>query len=277
VNPVTVACAQLPLAIGDVDANRARARNAIELAAAAGAQVIVLPELCNSGYVFSGPDEARGLAETSTGPTVSEWQELAHRLGVLIVGGFCELDLQGRLRNSAAIVDPGGLQVVYHKAHLWDRETLIFTPGDAGPAVVDTRFGRLGAMVCYDLEFPEWVRLAALAGTQLLCVPTNWPRSPRPAGERPMEVVRAQASAAVNRMFIAVCDRVASERDIEWVGGSVVIDADGWPLTPSLTERPGQVAASCDLFEAQNKSISEHNDVHADRRPWLYQDIVATE
>lgn len=275
--PVTVACAQLPLATGDADANRARARFAIESAAAAGARVVVLPELCNSGYVFSGPDEARTLAETSTGPTVSGWQALARRLGVLIVGGFCELDLQGRLRNSAAVVDPSGLQAIYHKAHLWDRETLIFTPGDVPPPVVETRFGRIGVMVCYDLEFPEWVRLAALAGTQLLCVPTNWPRFPRPDGERPMEVVRAQASAAVNRMFIAVCDRVAGERDTDWVGGSVVIDADGWPLTPSLIERPGQVAASCDLSEAADKSISEHNDVHGDRRPWLYRGIVAAE
>ena len=93
-----------------------------------------------------------------------------------------------------------------------------------------TKFGRIGMLICYDLEIPEWVRMPALDGAQLLCAPVNWPAFPRPDGERPAEVVRVQADAAVNRMFIAACDRTGQERGVDWVGGSVIVDADGWPL-----------------------------------------------
>ena len=96
----------------------------------------------------------------------------------------------GLVYNSAALVSPDGVLAVYRKAHLWDAEKLVFTPGDAPPPVVDLPFGRVGLMICYDLEFPEWVRLAALAGADLIAAPVNWPAMPVPAGERPCDVVR---------------------------------------------------------------------------------------
>ena len=126
-------------------------------------------------------------------------------------------------------------------------------------------------MIYYDLEFPEWVRLPALDGAQLLCAPVNWPAFPRPDGERPAEIVRVQADAAVNRMFIAACDRTGEERGVEWVGGSVIVDADGWPLacaTPSAG--PAIIAAECQLDHALDKAISPISNVHADRRTELY-------
>ena len=95
---------------------------------------------------------------------------------------------------------------------------------------MDTAHGRIGVMICYDLEFPEWVRAVALAGADLLCAPVNWPLLPRPDGERPTEMVRALAGAGMNRMPIAVCDRAGVERGQDWIGGSVIIDADGYPL-----------------------------------------------
>ncbi|NER62193.1 hypothetical protein G3435_23975 [Pseudomonas sp. MAFF212428] len=73
--------------------------------------------------------------------------------------------------------------------------------------MVDTHLGRIAMMICYDLEFPEWVRLAALRGAQLLCAPVNWPDSPRPGFQRPAEVIRVQANASVNRLFVIACDR----------------------------------------------------------------------
>lgn len=125
-------------------------------------------------------------------------------------------------------------------------------------------------MVCYDLEFPEWVRLAALDGADLLCGPVNWPLYPRPEGERPGEIVRVQADAAVNRMFVAVADRVGTERGQDWLGGSTVVDADGYPVTASRLGEEAILTATVDLAQARDKSISEHNDVHQDRRPTLY-------
>jgi predicted amidohydrolase len=267
-----VACCQYAPRVGEPEANRARGVRAIRSAAQAGARVIVLPELASSGYVFRDHDEAALLAEPLDGPTVSEWGELAAELGVVVVAGLCERGEDGAVFNSAVVLDDSGLRARYRKAHLWDTEKLVFEAGDAPPPVVTVAGTvRLGVIICYDLEFPEWVRIPALAGAHLLCVPTNWPRSPRPAGQRPIEVVRAQAAASVNRMFVAACDRVGAERGVEWVGGSVIVDADGWPLAgPTPGDDEQLLTADCHLDDAENKAISDRNDVFADRRTDLY-------
>jgi predicted amidohydrolase len=189
----------------------------------------------------------------------------------VVVAGLCERGEDGAVFNSAVVLDDSGLRAAYRKAHLWDTEKLVFQAGDAPPPVVTVAGVRLGVLICYDLEFPEWVRLAALAGAQLLCVPTNWPRFPRPDGQRPIEVVRAQAAASVNRMFVAACDRVGAERGVDWVGGSVIVDADGWPLAgPNPGDDELLLTADCRLDDAMNKAISDRNDVFADRRTELY-------
>jgi len=266
-----IAACQLRLAVGQVDVNRARARDAIERAASGGAELIVLPELTPSGYAFHDDAEARALAETPDGPTAREWQDLSRRLGVVIIGGFCERGPGDTLFNSAVIFENGQLRATYRKAHLWDEETQIFTPGDQPPPVVDTSVGRVGTMICYDLEFPEWTRLAALAGADVLAAPTNWPLAARPDGERPMEVVRVQAAASVNRMFIVAADRCGEERSVAWVGGSVIVDPDGFPLAgPVAAADERNLHADIDLSQARDKKISKHNDVLADRRLDLY-------
>lgn len=267
-----VACQQLAPRIGDLDYNRTLSTEAIRQAAARGAQVVVLPELVQSGYVFRDLQEALTLSESLDGPTLSLWKTLAEELQVVIVGGFCERLDDQRVANSAALIEPEGTLTVYRKAHLWDRENLIFTPGDEPPPVVPTRFGPIAMMICYDLEFPEWVRLPALAGAALLCAPVNWPDGPRPPSERPAEMIRVQANAAVNRMFIAACDRCGEERGVNWVGGSTIVDADGYPLAGKNRENGQQLLlAELELAQAWHKSISEHNHVHLDRRPALYQ------
>ncbi len=267
-----VAVCQLALAVGDLAGNRQAGAAAVAEAAAAGAGLIVLPELSDSGYVFASPEEARGLAAPVDGnPTLRGWRDLAAAHRAVLIGGFCELGAGGRLYNSAAVVDAGGTRAVYRKAHLWDAEKLVFTPGEAAPPVVDLPFGRVGVMVCYDLEFPEWVRLPALAGAQLIAAPVNWPAAPCPPGERPAEVVKAQADAAVNRVFVAVADRCAPERDVDWIGGSVIVGPDGYPLAgPAPAGKAVVLTARCDLAEAASKRISDRNDVLADRRPSLY-------
>jgi predicted amidohydrolase len=268
---VRVGCHQLAPVVGELAANRAAALAAIDAAVAAGAQVVVLPELVASGYVFRDAGEARALAEPADGPTTRGWAERAAAHGLVIVGGFAELGADGALYNSAAIVDPSGVRVVYRKAHLWDREQFFFTPGDAEPPVVDTEHGRIAAMVCYDLEFPEWVRSVALRDAELLCVPTNWPLASRPAHERPMEVLRAMVSAATNRMAIAVCDRCGTERGVDWVAGTAIAGADGWLLAgPPAAPEPLLLVADVDLAEARDKATGPRNDALADRRPELY-------
>jgi len=268
---VVVACCQLAPTLGDPAANRELVADAVTDAVAAGAQVVVLPELVSSGYMFTDTAEAVSSAEAIDGETLILWAELAHEYGIVIVGGFCELAANEKVYNSAALLDPDGLRGIYRKAHLWDAERFIFTPGDDPPPVINTSFGAIAMMICYDLEFPEWVRLPALGGAQLLCAPVNWPAYPRPDGERPAEVVRVQADAAGNRMFTAVCDRTGPERGAEWVGGSVIVDADGWPLAGgSATTEAITTIAECRLSVALDKNIGQYSNVHTDRRPDLY-------
>lgn len=268
---VLIACCQLAPKVGELEHNRQLSIRAIREAASRGAQVVVLPELVQSGYVFADKNEALTLSEPLNGQTLSAWIALAQELGIVIVAGFCERLEHDELGNSAALIDPDGLRAVYRKVHLWDSEKLIFTPGQLPPPVIDTRFGRIAMMICYDLEFAEWTRIVALAGAELLCAPVNWPAYPRPAGERPMEVVRVQASASVHRVYIAACGRCGQERAVDWVGGSVIVDCNGYPLAGPLdSESESTLYATLDLTESHNKWISERNHVHEDRLPLLY-------
>lgn len=267
-----VACCQFEPELGAPRENLSRTLDLIGEAAERGAEIIVLPELANSGYAFADTEEAAAHAESRDGATVQMWQHAAEQYRVVIVGGFCEAGETGRTYNSAAILAPGLDPTIYRKAHLWDRERLIFTPGDAHPPVVQTAHGRISTVICYDLEFPEWVRIPTLAGAELICAPVNWPDMGRPAGERPGEIVRAQAQAAMNRVSVAACDRTGTERGIAWSAASAVIDADGWPRALSdLDARAEEILlAQIDLADSRNKKIAEYSDVIADRRTDLY-------
>jgi predicted amidohydrolase len=269
---VRVACAQIAPSVEDPRGNRSLTRDAVREAVLAGARLVLLPELSTSGYVFESPDEARAAAEPAGGPTLRAWAEEAVRGDAVVVGGFCELGDDGLLHNSAAVVDGGGVVAVYRKLHLWDREQLVFEPGREPAPVVETSAGRIGVGVCYDINFPEVARGLALAGADLIALPTNFPGSPRPEGERPIEITVAMATAHLNHVFVAVCDRCGPERGVEWVGGSVVCDEGGWLLAgPPEGFGPGLVVADCDLARARDKAWNERNDVFGDRRPEVYR------
>ncbi|MCD5328627.1 nitrilase-related carbon-nitrogen hydrolase [Chromobacterium piscinae] len=272
---VSIACCQLAPVFGDVSGNMRRSRDALIQASRRGAKLAILPELANTGYVFSSRDEAWGLAETAAGPCVSEWRELVAELDLIVVAGFCEADGDG-LYNSAVLLRPDGGQTCYRKAHLWDGEKAIFDVGNQPPPVVETAIGRLGMMICYDLEIPEWTRLPALAGADLLCVPVNWPAQSHPEGERPAEMIKAQANAAFNHLPVAVCDRAGSERGVDWAGCSLITDAKGYVLARA-SRQDGDcqlILAALDLAASRDKYISPRNDVLADRRPELYRALL---
>lgn len=213
-------------------------------------------------------------AQPPSGPAVSAWIEEAAAANVTVAGGFAELAEDGGVYNSLAIVDGAGLLAVYRKTHLWDREKLWFAPGEEVPPVVETAVGRVGLLICYDLEFPENIRSLALRGAEVVTVATNWPRSPRPQGERPPEVINAMVSARLNRVFIACCDRVGPERGVEWTGGSVIVDEMGWPLAEARHDAPGLIVASCELARTRDKRWSEYADLFGDRRPELYGEVT---
>lgn len=257
--------------IGDLEGNRRLTREAVREAVSAGAQIVLLPELATSGYVFESADEARACAEPADGATLAAWSEEAARGDAVIVGGFCELGEDGFLYNSAAVVDGTGVLGIYRKIHLWDREQVVFEPGREAAPVLETRLGRIGVAVCYDLNFPEVARGLALAGADIVTLPTNWPLFPRPDGERPIEIALAMATAHLSRVFVAACDRCGRERGVEWTGGSAICDAWGWLLAGPVPTGAGLLLADCDFARARDKSWNERNDVFGDRRPDLYR------
>ncbi|GAB3288345.1 nitrilase-related carbon-nitrogen hydrolase [Parasphingorhabdus pacifica] len=261
-----VLCAQLAPRVADLPYNRELSVAAVRDAAARGAEVIVLPELVTSGYRLSSVAEAESVALAPDDPLFAEWGRAAP--DSVVVSGFCELGSGGLIHNSAAVLDRGELVAVYRKTHLWDEEKLLFAPGSTAPPVLDTSRGRVGVLICYDLEFPELTRKLALDGTELLAVPTNWPLIPRPAGERSPEVVIAMAAARVNHVAIACCDRAGTERGTHWTEGTALIDQEG--RVRAETDASGTASADLDLRASRNKRLTQHADLFADRRPELY-------
>ncbi|WP_432512866.1 nitrilase-related carbon-nitrogen hydrolase [Kineococcus sp. SYSU DK001] len=261
-----IACWTAAPRIGDLAGNCARSVTAVREAAAAGADLVVLPELVTSGYVFTSAQEAADLAVPADHEVFAQWARAAG--DAVVVGGFCERGPDGEVFNSAAVVDATGVLAVYRKVHLWDEEERFFTAGDELPPVLDTRAGRVAPLVCYDLEFPEFTRALALAGAEVLAVPTNWPLVPRPDGERPPEVVIAMATARVNRVVVACCDRTGTERGVRWTAGTTVVGADGWPVASGGAE--GLLLAEVDVALARDKQLTARAHVFADRRPDLY-------
>ena len=265
-----VAAVQLAPVVGRLSDNQDAATTAIAAAIRAGADIVVLPELATSGYVFESVEEARSVAIRADSELFGDWAKLAsERAGTVVVAGFAELGTDGVLYNSAAVVDASGLLGVYRKVHLWDQEKRFFQPGAAAPLVVDTVHGRVGVMICYDLEFPEWTRLAALSGVDILAVPTNWPLVDRPAGERVPEVQIGMAAARVNRMAVACADRSGTERGVEWSEATTIIGADGW-IVDAVGAGLGTAWADIDVEASRDKRLTDLSHVFDDRRPGLY-------
>jgi predicted amidohydrolase len=258
--------------IGDVDGNRRLLRLAIRKAADEGARLIVLPELCTTGYVFESLREARALTDAGSADAVTDWVEEAALADVVVVGGFAATDGTA-LYNCAAIVDGSGLLATYRKTHLWNRELAIFEPGDEAPPVVSTPLGAVGLCICYDLFFPEVTRKLALDGADVIVAPTNSPagRSAETAGDN-IGVSVARVAANVNRVFVAVCDRYGDERGTRWVGRSLIADPDGAIVGLPPGNREKFVLADCDFRRSRDKRWpGTANDAIADRRPELYR------
>lgn len=262
-----IACAQIDPTVGALADNVELSAGAVADAVAQGADVVVLPELATSGYMFADADEARSVALRPTDPAFDGWRSAAG--DAIVIGGFCELGDDGLLYNSAVALNRDGVIATYRKTHLWDREKLIFTPGAALPLVLKTRHGAIAVMVCYDLEFGEVTRQVAIDGAELIAAPVNWPLFPRPEGERPGEVITAMSTARLNRVVVAVCDRAGVERGQPWTEGSVIVDPDGW-VVADVGSGPGLAIADVDLSATHDKTLTEYVDLLADRRLDLY-------
>jgi predicted amidohydrolase len=262
-----IACAQIAPTVGNLQANLELSAAAIAEAVAAGAEIVVLPELATSGYMFADADEARSVALTAEDAAFDAWRSAAG--DAVVIGGYCELGDDGLLYNSALVIEAGAVIASYRKTHLWDREKLIFTPGGELPPILTTRHGVIAVMVCYDLEFGELTRRATLDGADLIAAPVNWPLFPRPEGERPGEVITAMSTARTNKVAIAACDRAGVERGQAWTEGTAIVDPHGW-VAATAGPGSGLAIADIDLGITHDKTLTEHVHLLTDRRVDLY-------
>ena len=262
-----IACAQLAPRIGAVADNLEMSAAAVADAVAAGADIVVLPELVTSGYFFADAEEARAAALPAGDPAFTPWLDAAGE--AVLVAGFCEAGSDGALYNTAAVIEGGALVATSRKTHLWDREKLIFTPGDRLPPVVATRHGAIAVMVCYDLEFGEVTRRVAVDGADLIAAPVNWPPGARPEGERCGELITAMSAARTNRVAVAVCDRTGAERGATFAESTAIVSADGW-VVAETGPGVGTALADLDLGAGRDKRLADYVDLLADRRLDLY-------
>ena len=275
-NLLRVACMQMEPHVGRKADNLARTLECVAEAAAAGARIVVLPELCNTGYVFESREEASEAAERlPDGPSCEAWMRAAATHGVVIVAGIAER-AGDRLFNAAAVVGPGGYLGTYRKNHLWDAENLFFEPGDLGVPVFEIEGGRFACAICYDMWFGEIYRMAAIGGADLLCVPTNWvPMRHQPAHLPMMSNLLAMGGAHTNALFVAAADRVGVERGQSFLGNSLIVGPDGWPLAgPASYDREEMLLADMDLAAARRmRTLNTFNHVLDDRRPQVYASV----
>lgn len=264
-----IVCQQLAPDVADLATTRAASVVAVQAAVSQGADLIVLPELSSSGYVFASNDEVTAAAVALDSPLIEAWRRSLAGTDAVLVAGF-PLDEDGVIFNAAVMLDATEVLAVYRKVHLWGEERRWFREGEAAPPVVDTAHGRIGLVICYDLDFPEMARGLFHQGVEVLAVPTNWPTAQVPAGERPAELHDAMSTARLNRMFVACCDRAGQERGVSFAGASAIIGPNGWIRAERPLRDEGTVIADVDLDDARSTATGEHNDVRADRRPAVY-------
>ncbi len=274
---VKIACIQMEPVVGKKSRNVRRSIEMIEEAAENGARLIVLPELCNSGYVFATREEAFDLSEpVPGGPTTDAWSEVAAEHHLYVVAGINEREGQA-LYNSSVVIGPDGYIGTFRKVHLWNAENLFFEPGNLGFPVFKTSIGRIGSFICYDGWFPESYRLCALQGADIVCIPTNWVPIPGQDTEREaMANILVMASAHSNSVFVAAADRVGVERRQPFVGQSLIASYTGWPIGgPASPDKEEIIYAEANLADARRKrNWNEYNQVLRDRRSDVYDEML---
>ena len=273
----------------DGNENQRRALEKVEQAAGLGAQVICLPELYRSQYFCQKEDATLfDLAEPLEGPSVPAFQALAARLGVAVIVPFFERRAPGVYHNSAAVIDAdGSLAGLYRKMHIPDDpayyEKFYFAPGDLGFRAFNTRFGRVGVLICWDQWYPEAARLTALAGATTIFYPTaiGWhPQEKEQYGAAQQDswLTVQRGHAVANGCYIAAANRVGFERPvpeqagIEFWGNSFITDPQGQWLARSSDADEDILIAQVDLGHLE--TIRRNWPFLRDRRIDAYGDIT---
>ena len=228
-----------------------------------GVDILVLPELCNSGYNFESRNQAWETSEsTNKSVFISYVESVCRRHQLHVVTGFNERE-GSSLYNSAVLVGPDGYLGKYRKLHLYLNERDHFTPGDVGLPVFDIGSCRIGMLICFDWLFPEIWRVLALKDIDLICHPSNLVNP----GRAHKAVV---AHALCNRIHIVTANRTGSEGDLTFGGCSTVIVPSGEVLVQASPSKEEVKSVSINTSLSRDKMITSRNHVLTDRRPEEY-------
>ncbi len=230
--------------------------------------LLVLPELASTGYLFDDPRELLASSEdaSGTGLFLSGLIALAKEHRACIVSGFSERAPEG-LYNSAAAVDNNGVLSVYRKVHLFNSEKDLFLPGNSGFPVFTYQQVCLGMMICFDWIFPEAARTLALKGAQIICHPANLvlPWCQTAMATRSLE----------NAVFSITANRIGAEtgqgQSLRFTGKSQVLSPKGELLAQADEVEHTLRIVDIDPTRALEKRFSAGNDLFADRRPNQYE------
>lgn len=249
---------------GKKDENLEKAISSIR---GAKADLLVLPELFSTGYLFENGEELKRSAEIiPEGPTFLRLADLAAEEKVNLVFGMAEREGEA-VYNSSVLVTPAGDFWVYRKLHLFDREKLWFTPGNKELEVIDIGRTRVGMMICFDWIFPEVARILTLKGAQIICHPSN--------------LVLAYCQSAMitrcveNRVFAITANRTGTEErggvKLTFTGKSQVVAPQGEILSQTNETEEGVWTVDLDPKLALNKNFTPGNHLLNDRRTEFYR------
>lgn len=267
----------------DVDANLQKAIDKIRGLAKQGAQIVCLQELFKSLYFCQSEDhEQFKLAESIPGPTTELFQGLAKELAVVIVASLFERRTAGLYHNTTVVIDADGSYLgKYRKMHIPDDphyyEKFYFTPGDLGYQVFETRYAKLGVLICWDQWYPEAARLTALQGAEIIFYPTaiGWLAEEKEReGQKQFKAWKAiqVGHAVANETFVVTPNRVGSEGDIQFWGGSFVVDPFGETLFQASHDKEETEVVELDMSSIE--TTRQYWPFLRDRRIDSYQGLL---
>lgn len=235
------------------------------------AQLVVIPELWSSGYVFSSHAELAALAEDpERGPTALALKAAARREKRHYIAGFPEAARGGRVYNSAMLVGPSGVRAVYRKLHLFEREQEWFTPGNRPLEVHRVGPARVGMLICFDWRFPEAARVLALEGADVIAHPSNlvFPNA--------QEAMRVRALE--NQVYTVTANRIGADArpagTVPFTGRSQIVDPRGEVLVRAGKSETGAYAVDVDLALARRKRLTALTPIFENRRPRFYRRLL---
>ncbi len=254
---------------GEITKNLERSLELIQ--EGAEADLLVLPELCTTGYLFTDQKELQKLGEkVPEGPSTKSWIKIAKETNTYIVAGICEKVSDIEFYNSAVLVGPEGFIDVYRKIHLFNDEKDFFTAGNGPFKIYNIGLAKIGLLVCFDWYFPEMARILALNGADILCHPANL--------VLPFSQKTMLARSIENRVFTITANRVGSDirpnSKLTFTGQSQVTSPKMELLAQATEDEEVVKVVEIDPSIASNKMITAKNHAFLDRRIDLYSPLL---